>query len=808
MFWLNLKYGLRSTKKNAGVTAVVILTLAVTIGVNITIFSLLNAFFWRTLPVDDPKSLVGIYGVRNGKPFDGLFSRSDYAYYRDHTAVLSSLAAHYSTAPMFLTTADQSVELSGSSVSANFFELLGIRPVIGRFLLSEEDAVDGRDAVAILSYRLWKQQFGGNPNIVGTPIKLNGVSFSVIGVAPASFQGVYAAGISNDIWIPLSMSSAAYSACDTRRRDCTFLNFVGRLADGRTSGEAQSELTVLTHQMDAGRNDLTQERALTSVPLRGLRPSDRSGVTILLRLLIIAAFILLLIGCINVSGLLLAQGSARKKEMATRLALGANRAQVFRQLLSELGILSCIGGAGGLLVAQLINAPLSRFQLIRSNSYYVDLRIDGADVLYTIGLVTLCALIATIVPAAKMANSRLFLLLKDHESRVGRSYSRVHDVLIASQVTLSLVLLVAAGLLLTSLQNIFGGPGYDPSHLVFVRVTPARVHYSPEMSAALQRDILSRLSTFPGIQSVSLGDRLPWWPGGLRWVARPGEEPSREEDRFYVRYTTVAPEYLNTVQVPLVSGRDFNDADRKGSPNVVITNETLERRMFPGSNAIDRVLVVNGVKNTIVGVAKDAQYHLATDAAVPFLYVPYWQVNDGTDARFCLRTSGDPGKIVPAVRQEIHNINADLPVSEVLTMRQGLEDEFATVHFASDVLASVGGIACFLSMIGLYGLVSYSVSGRTREIGIRIALGANRVDILRLVIARGLLLTLAGVSLGIMLALTSLSMLSSLLYGVKSTNFTVVMAVVILLTLVSMIASLMPARRATRVDPVDSIRSQ
>jgi predicted permease len=818
MFRLNLKHAIRVLLNNRSFAIAVLVTFAFSIGVNTTIFSLREAILNRTIQVADAENLVAIYGTVVDEAANGIFSRSDYAYYKQNLKGVSDLAAHYSTSPMTLSGDDKSPQqVVGGAVSGHFFSMLGLRPVVGRFFLPDEDAVDGRDAVAVLSHGLWTQEYGADPSIVGKRIKLNGTNFTVIGVAPANFRGIVAAGSSNDLWVPLSMSSVAYRYCDSQKTDCRFLDLVGRLANGNSVKQLQSEVDLLAQQLEAQkpesarRPNSSQGKIAIVMPQRGIGALHRTQLTRLLDLLRNSAFVLLLIACVNVSGLFLVQMSARAKEMAMRLALGSNQRQLYLQMLTETGLLSLLGGIGGLLMSYWLSGPLSKFPLVDAPNYLSEMRIDLSLIAFTIALVTLCAILATIIPAIRMSRSDLYLSLKDQTSGGGSKASKAHDALVVAQVALSLALVAGGGLMMMSLRTILSGPGFDPSRLAFFRVTPRLIGYSPEKSTALQKEIMARLSTLPGVESVSMALSLPWWPTRTRVVYLPGKVPMRDEDKLRVEYDPIAPKYLSTLQIPLIAGREFNEGDTRQSPKVVIINESLAALMFPNENAIGRTLVIGlaePIEYTVVGVSKDAKYHLASVKSSPYFYFPYWQVNDGSDARFCIRTAGDLGAIMPAITREIQNIDRDAPVTKIVTMDQGLKAWFSSLYLANRVLLSTSGIACFLSMLGLYSLIAFSVVKRNREIGIRIALGATRRNILRLMIQRGVALAAIGAVLGIGFSIPSLRIFDSLLYGVKPANPLVLITATIVLLLVSLMAGFLPAQRATKIDPIKVIRDE
>ncbi len=571
--------------------------------------------------------------------------------------------------------------------------------------------MNGRDAVVVLNHGFWTREFSADPDVVGKQIKLNGTTFTVIGVAPETFRGIVAAGPPNDVWVPLAMSAVAYRSCDSKKPDCKFLDLVGRLAKGISVNQLQAEADVLAQQLKAQKGDPPPPssaspnwKAVIAMPQRGVGALHRSDLTSLLDLLRNAGLVLLLIACVNVSGLFLVQMAARTKEMAIRLALGSSQRQLYFQMLAEAGLLSLLGGIGGLLMAYWLSGSLSKFPLIDAPNFMSEMRINTPLIIFTVALVMLCAIIATIIPAIRLYRSNLFGLLKDQHSGGGYKTSRTQDVLIVAQVALSLTLVAGGGLLLLSMRTILDGPGFDPTRLVFFRVTPRLTGYPPEKAAALQREIGARLDALPGVESVSMGRYLPWWPTTTRGVALPGQVAEREPDMLQAEHDLVAPNYLSTLQIPLISGREFDEGDRRETPKVVIINESLASILFPDSDAVGNSIVIGKVEHSVVGVAKDAKYHLASVNSAPYFYLPYWQNLDGTDARFCIRTAGDPRAMMPAIRGEVQKIDPDAPMTAIVTMDQGLKGWFSTLYLANRVLLAASAIGMLPEHVGVVQL--------------------------------------------------------------------------------------------------------
>jgi predicted permease len=743
------------------------------------------------------------------------FSRSDYLHYKENLKGASDLASHYSTSVIFMSADNKGFQVYGSAVSANFFSLLGVNPAVGRFFLPDEDS-PGRNSVAVLSHALWNREFSADPNIVGKQIKLNGTIFTVIGVVPETFRGIVAADTPNDVWI-LSSSSTAYIFCDVLRPECRFMDLVGRLAKGSSIEHLQAEMDVLAQQLDAlrpiltGRENSPNKRSVAVMPQLGVGTHHRDDLTKLLNLLRNAALVLLLIACVNVSGLSLVQMAARTKEMSLRLALGSNQRQLYFQMITEGMLLSLLGGVGGVLIAFWLRGTVSRFRLTGNSDLFAGLHINTSFIIFTAALVMLCAIIATIIPAIALYRTDLLTLLKKYHSGGSSKTSRTHDALIIAQIALTLALVAGGGLLSASLGAIQSGPGFDLSRLAFFSMRPAQIGFSFEKSRAVLREVHERLSTIPGVDSASLSLYYPVHlviGSGGAVVSLPGRIPEREEDKLRAASDRVGTKYLHTKQIPLVSGREFNDVDQGASSNVVIINESLAAQMFPNASAVGKALVIDTDEYTVIGVSKNAQYHLGSVNSAPFFYLPYWRQTTRADAYFLFRTAGDPTVMMPVIRRELLKIDPELPLSTMQTMREALKSEFPSVYLAHRVLLSACVIACFLSMLGLYSLIAFSIAKRNREIGIRIALGATRWNILRVAIQRGVVLATIGTVLGIGLSITSLHIFSSLLYGVKSTDPIVLITATILLISVSLIAGFLPAQRATRIDPIKAIRDE
>lgn len=797
----DLRYGLRMLAKTPGFTAVAVLTLALGIGANAVVFSIVNALFLRPLPVEHSRELVGV--VAEGQ--DSL-SISSYSYLSDHNTTFSTLAAHYSTAPIYLVSDQGSQPVEGASVSANYFSVLALQPVLGRFFRPEEDSTPGRGEVVVLSYGLWRGRFSADPAILGKMIKLNGTDFTVIGVAPKVFHGVYAS-INNDLWIPLSMAQVAMPWCKTADHNCSFVDLIGRLKPGRSMAQSQAEMSGLAKQIKL----LYPDSELTNValfPLRGLRPMDRSDITLLPRLLMAAVTGLLVIACANLAGLLLSRGAARKKEIAVRLALGATQRRVVSQLLVETALLAIAGGVLGFFSAQWSAVLVAKFPFVGSSeagTSYLELKADPLILLYTAGLSMLTVFLCGLLPAFRTTRPELIPVLKDFEASVTRRM-RLRNALVASQVALSLGLLTGGGLLIKSMRNVLAGPGFDPASVAIFRLSPARLGYPAQKSQAIQEEVLRRLAQLPGVKEVSIGRLMPWWQGNRNGVTVDDPRAARSEDKVMASANAIGPGYLRTLGIPLFMGRDFDERDRKGTPNVVIANQTLVGCLWPNVNPVGKILLINGGKYTVIGVAGDAQYHSSSERPQAFFYFNYWQSRDPGDSRIVLRTSGNPAALLPTIERTVHSIDPNVPIMEEAAMPEALLRSFGPLRITTWIAVSSGMIALFLSVLGLYAILSFAVTQRRREIGVRMALGATRSEVLKLVLGQGMKLVLFGALVGGAIAVLFGHLLSSFLYGVRPEDPVTLVVVSLVLVATSLIGSYIPAYRAAKTDPMIALR--
>jgi putative ABC transport system permease protein len=796
---LDIRYGCRTLGKSPAFTLVAVLTLALGMGACTVVISILNALYLGTATVRNPDELVMSIGKQRG------VSLPEYLYYRDHNTSFLGLAAEYPTAHTFLQSDYDSEIVLSAVVSANYFELLGVKPFLGRFFVPAEEHLQGTQ-VAVLGYGLWKNKFGGDQNLVGKTIRLNSIPATIVGVAPPEFHRLFS-GIDDDLWLVSGAAALAPPRCKVLDYKCDFFaGVIGRLKPGKNLGSATAELNGLNQHWEGIYPDLEKNK-LTFYPARGIDPHNRLEIEHLPLILILSVAVLLLITCANLSGLLLVRGISRSKEIAIRVALGAARGRVIRQLLIEAALLAFLGTALGMFLSFGASGWLSAFPFASTEgfrSFYkvgVDLHVLAA--VAALSIVTV--LIFGLTPAVRVSSIAPIEAVKQGGSS-GRSSSWSGYVLVSAQVALAVFLSTGAMLASRSLAHVLHGPGFNGSHISIVRVSPYRVGYTPTKSAQIQTEVLRRISAIPGVEAVSFGQLMPWWESWQAAVALPGQEDARPEAQLTVHFNNIAPNYLRTLNIPLLRGREFTESDRKGSPNVVIVNQSLARRMWAAKDPIGQTLAVDGTKCTVVGIANDAQFTTATDDNHFFFYLPYWQVQNNGDSRFLVRTASDPGIMLRQIKRVVRDIDSNVPIGEDTTMTEALLNDFGSLRLTRVLLVFAGVAAFTLSAVGLYGLLSFLVSRRTREIGIRLALGATPHNLQQSVLRQGMKLALAGGIAGATLSVLGLRILKSLLYGITATDPVTLIGVYLLLVAVCALASYLPARRALQVDPMVALR--
>ncbi len=808
--WRDLRYGARMLIKHPGFTAIAVVTLSLGIGANTAIFSLANALFLQPpAGVEDPDQLAGVFGSREGSTRYTSISYADYVDYRDRATVFSKLASQ-GTVWMYLVSGGDALEVYAHAVSWNYFSVLGVKPALGRFFLQEEDAVPGQHPVAVLSHKLWQKQFRGDPAIIGKTIAMNQTAFTVVGIAPAEFRGIYA-GSPEELWIPSMMASVnsnstanAATPGDVLNRRNDWLNLIGRLKPGRTIVEAQAEMAMLARQIETAHPETNRGRGVRLSAVKGIAPMARESEVQSSLLLGAAVGCLLLIVCANLAGLLLARGASRRREIAVRLSMGAGRARIVRQLLTESLLLSFLGGVAAWMIAAWMTELISSFYTYSLSG--LQIRLDLRVLVCALALSVVTGFVFGLAPALQATRFDLAPALKDEGAISGHRQSRLRAALVVTQIALSFVLLAGAGLLVQSLRNVLANPGYDLSHIAHFRLRPSRVGYDTSKAHAYYRELIRRLEALPGVQSVVLGAVAPHAAVAAS-VSLPGQTPARQEDVFEVHSNAITPGFLESLKIPLIEGRGFDARDRQGAPLVVVINQTLARRLWLGREPVGESIVINGEEHRVVGVAKDATPQRSNEGPTPYLYRAYWQTA-GVDLRLFVRVLGDPLAAIARLRQEAVAVDPDVHIGQEMPLLERTKMSYQSERMVGSLLSFTGLLALFLSAIGLYGVLAYAVSQRTREIGIRMALGAQTGDVLKQVLGHGMKLAALGMAIGLGGALALTRLLKSLLYGVSATDPVSFAAIALLLTGAALLACYLPARRATKVDSMVALRHE
>jgi predicted permease len=832
----DLRYGAKMLWKSKGVTVVAVLSLAIGIGANSAIFSLANSLLLRPRPVSHPEQLVEIY-VSEGEqqPYSST-SYPSYLDLRDHNDVLSGLAA-YSIQQFNFGAANQVEQVWGEAVSGNYFDVLGIAAQRGRTFSPDEDLVPRRNPVAVIGNSLWQRRFNSDPELVGKTITLNNQSLTVIGIAPPQYTGMIR-GLSSEIWIPMAMMPAVDRNGERMltSRGNRWMILVGRLKSETTLAQARARFDLLTRDMQAAHPEewlsksesgRTRVSAITVLPESETRihPAMYSAAYGAFALVFVIVNLVLLIACINLAGMLLARAVTRRREMAVRLAIGASRFRIVRQLLTESVLLSIIAGAAGILLAVwFLNLIISAIPALPEGiRVALDLRLDWHVVIYTIAFSTITGMLFGLVPALHSSKADVSTVLKDDSSLFTGFYrkSRARMALVVVQVAFSLLLLVGAGLVLRSLEKIRPTRlGFNTENMVVGLVRLDEAKYDRAGTQEFYRQLSERLTALPGVQAASLVSEIPLtFMGGTRSsIDIEGYHPGAGED-MQIAAVLAGPRYFTNMRVPFMQGRDFEERDREGAPCVAIVNEVFGEKYFRGSNSLGRHLMKYGgapnapaIPCEIVGVIRDNEWQSLEKQVHPFYALALQQSQRRQFTLVVSSDGGDQASLIGSVRNTIRELDPMIPVADVQTLRDYFSFGLYPFRMLAVVMGGCGVMALLLATLGIYGIISYSVAQRTRELGIRMALGALQKDILRLVIGQGMFLVIVGLASGLVLSFALTRVLTSSLVDldlplpVSAIDPLTFAGVTILLALVALIACFIPARRATKVDPIEALR--
>jgi putative ABC transport system permease protein len=803
-FWQDIRYGLRALRARPGFTVIAIIALALGIGANTAIFSVINALLLRPLPYAQAESLVWIWERNPGSAIEREpLSIPNYLDWRAQNQSFSELTAWGRTQAV-LTEAGEPERINGSVVVANFFATFGAQPGLGRVFTAEENK-PGQNQSVILSHGLWHRRFGGNPQIIGQSITLNSVPYTVVGVMKADFkQPEPNALVAPEFWMPLAINPTGGG----RRSD--FLRVVGRLKDGVRIQQARAEMEAITARLA---KEYPGPNAGWTAQVLTLHERFVGDLRRALFVLVGAVGFLLLIACANVANLLLARAAAREREIAVRSALGAGRNRLLRQFLTESVLLAVLGGTAGLMVAFWgVEALLA---LAPANLPRLDeVSVSRTVFLFTLGISLATGLIFGLAPALHATKINLNESLKEsgRSAGGGRRGGRLRSAVIVAEIALAMVLLIGAGLMARSFLRLQGvDPGFRPERVLTFQVTLPRAKYpeGPQISAFFD-SLLERLRALPGVEAVSATTSAPLSGGGdflaFSIEGRPAPPPEQVVDaEFY----TVTPGYFSSLGVPLLRGEDFSSRHGANTPGVTIINETLAQRYFPNEDPIGKRLTLSNPQTgpwlTIIGIVKNAQYKNLDGTPYPQMYGIHTQRAPRL-LSFIARTKGDPLSLVTTVRGQVRELDANLPLARVTTLEQLMSDSIARPRFNMTLLIVFAGVGLLLAAVGIYGVISYSVAQRTHEIGVRLALGASRSDVLKLVLWQGLKLAGGGVLLGAVGAAALAQLMKALLFNVSASDPLTFVGVAVLLVAVAALACYVPARRATKVDPMIALR--
>jgi predicted permease len=805
----DIRFGLRQLLRKPGFAALAIISMALGIGANTSIFSLLDTVLFRPLPVHEPSRLVQLFGTLHKGADVTLSSYLNYKDYRDRNTVLSGLSA-YSFVIGSLSHGGKNERVSGYLVTGNYFDLLGVKPALGRGFLPEEDASPGSHPVAILSYGCWERRFGSNPAIVGQTVQFNGHPFTVVGVAPKGFTGTEVAFMP-EMWIPMMMAAVMEPGSSwLQRRASDNLFVVGRLKPGVTEAQARAELNTLTAQLgtdfpeNAGRGLMLGKPGL-------FLPEIRNAVFGFAGILTVVGGLVLLLACVNLANLLLARATERRKELALRLALGASRTRLVRQLLTESLIISLAGGAAGVGLAAFINHTVRNLRLPTEISILFDLRVDWRVLTFTLLLSVATGILFSLIPALQSSRPQLVPGLKDESSMAGFRRSRLRNALVVAQVSLSLVLLVSAGLIVRGLQAAQTvRPGFNPDNRVALSFDVVLQGYEESRGRAFYQQVLDRARALPQIENVAMTDNLPL---GLHYNATrvyiEGAEFTSMSNLPGVVPILASPGFFDVMGIPL-RGRDFRLDENNKDARTAIVNETFARRFYPGKDSIGKRFNFSGPNDPfweIIGVVPDGKYTSLGEDPKPAVYEPLFR-NYGGYVTVVARTRGDAHAALNGLRNTIQQLDPTLPIFSPKTLTEHLGLSLFPARIAAIALGSFGVLALVLAAVGIYGVMSHVVAGRTREIGLRMALGAQLSEVRMLIVRQGMLLAGIGALIGLALALTGARLLKSFLYGVSASDPITFACIAFTLVTIAFLACWIPARRASRVDPMIALRAQ
>lgn len=807
------RYGFRMLLRSPGFTAVALISLALGIGANTAIFSMVSAILLAPLPVERPADLVSIFTTDSKNPGPLPTSHLNFLDYREKNDVFSDVLG-YTFAPVNLSGANgETKQIFASVVSGNYFDVLGVKAAYGRTFFPDEDKTPGTNPVVVLSYGTWQREFGGDPATVGRMISLNRHDFAVVGVAPKDFTGPDL-GPGPDLWVPMAMHDQIQPGFDwynTRRG--LFISMIGRLRPGISPQQAQTGLTALGSQLEQEYRKDNEGRNVRLLPLLTARldPTGDGQVTLTSTALMAIAGVVLLIACANVTNLLLARAAKRKREIAIRLAIGASRARLIRQLMTESLLLSIAGGIIGFFVALWSKDVLRSLIPFPVGPNQQSSGIDPRVLIFTLVISALSGVLFGLAPALQASRPDLVPTLKGEitMATAGRGLKiNLRHALVVLQVGLSLVALITAGLFVRSLQKARSvNPGFNADNVVLMAFNLGREGYTDAQGKNFHQQVVERVRGVAGVIDATIARDRPFAGGFQRSVFIEGQEPTPGGRGVLVQVNNIGQRFFDTLRIPLLRGRDFAETDTDKSPKVLIVNEAMANRFWPDQDALGKRLKLFGDEDyrQVVGIVGNSKYNSLTEPQRPFMYIPMLQ-EYSPQFNLHVKTSAEPRAMIAALRAEIQSIDPSLSVLNVQTLSERVENSLGGERTQATLLGSGGVLALMLAAVGLYGVMSYSVAQRTREIGIRMALGAGRGNVMGLVLRQGATLVSVGVVLGLGSAYIITRWVATLLFGVSARDPLAFFGTSAILILVALVASYVPARRATKVDPIIALR--
>jgi predicted permease len=806
----DLRFGLRILRRSPGFSVLAILCLTLGIGANAAVFSWVEGILFRPYPaVSHQERLLALGGTERGETGGTPLSWPDFADLQRSSTLFDTLFVSKITGTT-LSIGDRAERTTGSIVSANYFDAIGVHPILGRGFEPGEDTGRNAHPVTVISYQLWQGRYKGDPQIVGKTQRLNGVVHTIVGVAPEGFYGTFV-GWGMQFWVPASMEeifeSGGYKLED---RGARWIEAYGRLKPGVTREQAQEETSAVAKRLEADYPDTNRGRSMQLWPLWQTPFNNARTLLPTLEIMLAVVFFVLLIACANVGNLLLVRSFARRHEMTVRLAIGASRGRLLKQLLTEGVILSAFGAVGGLLVAHWCRHALVLLFPTRGGvSMHLPGEIDWRVLAVSAGVCVIATLVVGLVPAMQSGGIDLAGALKSDSAGVVGSRGRawVRSGLVVVQVSLSFVLLVGAGLLLQSLQRIRNSsPGFSTHGVLSTAVDVVSAGYDAQRTKNFQDELMDRVKALPGVESAVFARATPLGYGSYSespiavdgYQAPPEEQPT-------VEYNEVGPDYFVTMGIPMVSGREFTRGDDEKAALVAVVNETMAGRYWRGKDPIGERVQVKGRWMRVVGVAKDSKYRSVRETPKPFFYVP-WRQNFSVGGGLYVRTPLSPETMATALAREVHALDGNLAPYEMITMQEQVDRSTSPQKVAVTLVGVLGGLALLLAAIGLYGVMSYAVSQSARELGLRMALGADASNVWRLVMSRGLALIAVGVLIGAAAALGLTRLMGNLLYKVSPRDPLAFGAAFAVMTVAAVAACFLPALRATRTDPARALR--